>query len=76
MIGWRPITEERFDEKLDLVPPAYQNHRGFLFGEPMQPGLWQAFVRVDGAFYESACGVSLGEFLTLTDMQILGNPAP
>lgn len=33
-IQWEPTTEDKFNEMLDVLPPAYYSGRGFLVGEP------------------------------------------
>ena len=35
MTKWIETTEERYDEMLGVLPPAYWSSIGFLVGEPM-----------------------------------------
>lgn len=34
-LAFRPITPERYDDMLDILPPALETGLGFLMGEPM-----------------------------------------
>jgi len=33
-ISWEPVTEERYWDMLEVLPPAAMGHGGFLVGEP------------------------------------------
>jgi hypothetical protein len=34
MSDWKVITEAEYFDALEVLPPAYHDHRGFLIGEP------------------------------------------
>ena len=33
-VAWRPCSVERYEEMLNVLPPAWHAHGGFLVGEP------------------------------------------
>lgn len=61
---WIRIDEERYDEALGCLPPAYHTHKGFLLGEPHDHRIctvtgeiaptFAAFRTCAGMFYEHA----------------------
>jgi hypothetical protein len=58
-ITWEPVTEDKFFEMFEVLPPAYHNNHGFLVGEPWdhdasngQPRY--AAYRMRGLVYETA----------------------
>lgn len=56
-VAWKEISEARFDEMLDMVPPALQMAKGFLAGEAVDQdrgGLprFRAFIEFEGKYYE------------------------
>ena len=69
---WKECTEERHDEMLCVLPPAYWDHNGFLVGEPSThrtckvtgrvAPTFAAFVSHNGKYYESAEPYTLAEF--------------
>lgn len=75
-MSWTQITEERFDDMLGQLPPAYQSAHGFLVGEPTchneygQP-CFAAFVQhrfydhMPWLFYECDRSLTVREFKQL-----------
>lgn len=58
-VSWEPVTEETFDDMLNVLPPAYMGNGGFLVGEAWdhhaltgQPRY--AAYRKHGGVYETA----------------------
>lgn len=70
---WKEVTEERYDEMLNILPPAHWDSKGFLVGEPWThrfcraTGLFRAafaaFVRYNGKFYECDEPLTVPEFV-------------
>lgn len=67
-VVWRPCSAERYEDMLNVLPPAAHERGGFLVGEPWDhdAGNWQpryaAFRRQGAAFYESDRPVTRAEF--------------
>lgn len=78
-VQWKEVTEERYNEQRDVLPPACNMSRGYGFcvGEPWDHGLctvmniqdtprWQVFINADGKFYEADKPMTLPEFRRLS----------
>ena len=73
---WKPVSEERYGEMLEILWPALWEGPGFLVGEAwdhvtckvrgVECAAFAAFVRVDGQHYECTTPVTTAEFRTLT----------
>lgn len=72
MVTWVLITEERYVEMLEVLPPALMTGYGFLVGEPtthrqctvksrISP-TYAACVVVEGRFYEASESLTVDEF--------------
>ncbi len=67
-IEWKEVTEERYWEMLEILPPACQKQRGFLVGEPWDHHAvsgrprYGAYLERGGKFYESLRPVTITEF--------------
>jgi hypothetical protein len=63
---WQPITEDRYDEMLGVLPPRLHYHDGFLVGEPMSfdrgGQTWSAFRIINGHHFEASQPLTLAEF--------------
>jgi hypothetical protein len=68
---WAEVTEERYNEMLEILWPAEWLPLGFLVGEPWDhdPATgrprFTAFVQVDGKHYEALAPMSIPEFRNL-----------
>src|SRR3990167_3936197 len=70
-VQWRPCSEARYHDMLNVLPPAWHERGGFLVGEPWdhdagngQPR-FAAFRRRGGSFYESDRPMTRAEFCAL-----------
>jgi hypothetical protein len=75
-VEWLETTEERYNEMLEVLPPAFYGNQGFLVGEPWdhhattgQPR-YQAFRCVAGKYYVSSRAMTRAEF------KASGSPRP
>lgn len=83
---WKPIDQERFDDMLGVLPPAWQSADGFLLGEAwscvrcyvtneVRPG-YRAFVETaDGRFFEATGPMTVPEFRALSVLDVVNNLA-
>lgn len=69
-VTWAEVTEERFYDMLEVLPPAWMGRGGFLVGEPWdhhartgQPR-FAAFVQRAKKFYEASRPMTVAEFKT------------
>lgn len=70
---WEPVSMERFNEMLGMLPPATMTGYGFLVGEPMDHhpifgfARYAAFVQIghDGPCYECTTNMGVKEFRNL-----------
>jgi hypothetical protein len=67
-ITWDECTEDRYYDMLEVLPPAYMGHGGFLVGEPCdhdasngQPR-YQGFCISNGKFYQGSRPMTIREF--------------
>ena len=77
---FRPITPERYDDMLDILPPALETGLGFLMGEPMDyrvcrvqgttRAAYSAFVQSGAAHFQASAPMTAPEFRRLTTAQI------
>jgi len=72
MTTWIETTKERYDEMLDVLPPARMTIVGFLVGEAMDHGglnnapRFSAFAHTrDGKFYEAKEVMTTREFAAI-----------
>lgn len=70
-IAWSEVTEERYFEMLEVLPPAIMTPLGFLVGEPWdhhavtgQPR-YAAFTAKFGKYYEASRPMTIKEFKSL-----------
>ena len=80
---WRPVTEERFDEMLGIMPPLAWTSKGFLVGEAWSHrecritgivrATFTAFAKVDGQHYEALSDLTYPEWGAITRQDILSN---
>lgn len=84
--AFKPCTEERYDEMLNILPPRTWIALGFLVGEPVsfracretgdERATWSAFAKVHGEHYEAEQALTVLEFVRLTPADVLaGVPA-
>ena len=69
---WKECTAARFYEMLGVLPPAYQDHMGFLVGEPMShrgcrvamqiAPTFAAFITHNDKYYECKEPLTVAEF--------------
>lgn len=69
---WTECTEEKYYDMLGAVPPAYQDHMGFLVGEAMAhrpcrvtgtlAPTFAAFITHEGKYYECHQALTVAEF--------------
>lgn len=69
---WKEVTEERYDDMLEALPPAVFKPHGFLVGEPMTHracrvsgtvrAAYTSFVQRAGRFYECTEALTAPEF--------------
>ena len=74
MTSFKVVTHERFIEMIEILPPSYQDHKGFLSGGPWTHRLctvsrkflpaYTAFVSYGDCYYESNEAITIPEFLT------------
>ena len=75
MTAWKEVTQGRYDEMLEMLPPAIQTGNGFLFGEATRHrdcevtrqfrAAYAAFVARDGRYFESETPLTVPEFQNL-----------
>lgn len=81
-VEWLEVNEARFDEMLGVLPPTIMTGLGFLVGEPscyapcsvtddVLPK-WAAFAQVGERFFEASEPLTVPEFQSLTNADILG----
>lgn len=70
-ITWSEVTEDRYMEMLEVLPPAIMTRAGFLVGEPWdhhattgQPR-YAAFMAKMGKYYEASRPMTIKEFKSL-----------
>ena len=67
-VTFKEVTEERYDEMLNVLPPAvWEISKGFLVGEPHDHddegrARFAAFFRKNGAYFEATRPMSVREF--------------
>lgn len=73
-IEWQPVTEERFDFALNVLPPIDRNASGFLLGEPVDHDhatgrpRFHAYRRLtDGGFVASSRPLTRAEWRSITE---------
>jgi hypothetical protein len=67
---WKRVTEARYWEMLEILPPAMQTAHGFLVGEPWrhvmengrEVGAFMAFVRHGGEHFECSEALTARQF--------------
>ena len=66
MNKWVPITEERYDEMLGVLPPASRSGNAFQVGEPTDHRngrpTFASFKRVGDQYFESEESLTFAEF--------------
>lgn len=77
---FRPITPERYDDMLDILPPALETGLGFLLSEPMDHrpcriqgtfrAAFSAFVWIGGQHFQASAPMTGPEFQRLTAAQV------
>lgn len=79
-LPWVEVTQERYTEMLEILPPAIMTGLGFLVGEPadhrrctitngVRPR-YAAFVQYDGRFLECGIPLTTPEFKAVTALDI------
>mgnify|MGYP003385847688 CR=1 FL=1 len=79
-LQWKPITASRYDDRLEVLPPALMAHNGFLMGDPMIHRIcritgtlapaYLAYLSLRGQCYEALEPYTVDEFRTLTPSEI------
>jgi len=80
-VYFKPCTEDRYNEMLNMMPPAVFTSSGFMVGEAwthreceinntVLPA-FAAFVRLHGQHYESTGPMTIPEFRAITRADIL-----
>ena len=69
-MAWKEITEERFMDMLEMLPPVAQCGYGFMLGEPwthdsLGNPMFRPFVETGDKFYEGSAPMTVREFRTL-----------
>jgi len=70
-ITWTEVTGERYWDMLEVLPPAIQNAKGFMVGEPTDHhagtgrARYAAFLDKGGKFFESSRPLTIAEFRAL-----------
>ena len=69
---WKRTTKAKYWEMLEILPPAYQDGKGFLVGEPVThrtctvTGItsptYEAFMLKNGKYYVSKESVTVAEY--------------
>lgn len=73
---WKPTTEAKYYEMLEVLPPAYWTGLGFLVGEPWdhnrhgQPR-FEAFVEIKGEYFVNEHPMTIAEFKAVKPEEIL-----
>jgi len=82
---WKPVTQDRYDEMLNVLPPLRWNSLGFLVGEaysertctetarPRQT--FTALAKVGGQHFEALEALTVPEWLAMTPAKIAAAPA-
>lgn len=75
-LKWTETTEERYEEMLNILPPAAMAGGAFLVGEPAihdaeGRSCFDAFAHIGAKFYASSEPMSRATFRTLTPASIL-----
>jgi len=71
-VQWAEVTEDKYWEMLEVLPPAHMNSTGFLVGEPMdhhgQSGRprYTAYGRWDGKHFVASRPMTRPEFIEFT----------
>jgi hypothetical protein len=73
---WVEVDEARYDEMLNILPPAIWIEYGFMVGEPWDHGpdgrpRFPTFVKLRGHYYEATLPMTVGEFKAL-DLSTVG----
>ena len=80
MTKWKKVSEARYNEVLDVLPPAVWAGVGFLVGEPFDHTAdgyprFTAFAKIDGQHYESTEPLTHKQFRALWPKDVLDNVA-
>lgn len=77
---WKAITASRYDDLLEVLPPALMAHNGFLMGDPMIHRIcritgtlapaYLAYLSLRGQCYEAFEPYTVEEFRALTPWDI------
>jgi hypothetical protein len=76
-VKWKKVSERRYWDMLEILPPALMEGGKFMVGEPWDHGpcavnggeaypRFSAFFRVDGAHYEGNKPMTRAEFQAMT----------
>lgn len=76
MTKWIKVTEARYWEMLEVLPPEAQTGFGFLVGEATDHNAqgrprFAAFVEVQGQFFESAEPMTIADFKAIKLSEVL-----
>ena len=77
---FKKVSEDRYYEMLEALPPAVMTGRGFLVGEAWTHNgrgepMFAPFVEHAGAFYEGDGPMTIAEFRALTPADVIGEVA-
>jgi hypothetical protein len=69
-MAWKLTTETKYDEMLEILPPALWTGLGFLVGEPLDHDAdgrprFEAFIKVGGRFYVGTAPMTVKAFRSL-----------
>lgn len=79
---WKEVSEERYWEMLEILPPAVMDGKGFMVGEAwthrtcsvtkVERASYSAFAEKDGRYYECLDPMSVPEWrsLNLDDIKV------
>lgn len=83
VITWKEVTERRFWQMLEILPPAFQAEYGFLVGEPQthrvcaRTGQFDeacsAFCEIAGRFFEASDPMTCAEFKAVKVADVLAS---
>ncbi len=73
---WQEITEDRYDDMLNVLPPVIWLDKGFMVGEPWDHNIrgqprFGAFIRHRNKFYECLHPMTILEFRELNPAVVL-----
>lgn len=74
-IKWKIVSEERYMEMLEILPPIGWSTKGFLVGEPWRHddkgrGMYAPFLSLNGRYAEGDGPITIQDFRAFTYPQV------